>query len=143
MDLNHIELSTEIISQLYKNHLIEEPSAETSQQVSPIDQNSLTFIGKNHKNIALVIQTSGKSLPKLSLDFLYNLLIASNLKDEDIALINKSDNPHLSYNLLIENLKARSYYFWGRATDSECTNQFSTFPGSGIQWGNSPLCSIS
>ncbi len=113
MDLNDIELSTEIISQLYKNHLIEEPYDEGSPQKNHSEQKQLDFIGENHKHIVVVVDHPGKNLPKSSLDFLNNLLSASQLKPEDIAILNKTNNPHLSYNHLIEELHSKIILLFG------------------------------
>lgn len=80
MDLNHLELSGQLINKLYKTELVNLAFKDTSSN------DKVQFTGNNKKNILVAINASDPD--KKDQELLSNLLVACKLTLNDIALVN-------------------------------------------------------
>lgn len=90
MGLNELSLPPYMIADFYKFHLTE-PVAEASEKkaTSKNDKKSIQFLGKNQKNICLLVAyPNDVYLPDAQLNFLTNILQACRLNLGDVAIVN-------------------------------------------------------
>ena len=97
MSLNNIQLQPQLMADLYKHSLLQ--SSTTSVPDSPI----VKYLGKNQKNIMVIVQQP--SVPFLKdeeLSFLTSVLSACKLSIADIAILNCNGIPVESLEMAIE-----------------------------------------
>lgn len=115
MDINHISLTPSLIAGLYQSSLV---NTEDVQPVPPGKTNSSSpeidtvktwkWLGENKKNILVVVQyDDAVHLPDNELQFLATMLTACKLSLADVAIINLRNQPHQSYNPIIEQFQSR------------------------------------
>jgi hypothetical protein len=103
MDLNHISLSPQLISDLYKNALIGFPKSQSASTVHEIQKKETKtaewkYLGNNHKNILIVINVpEAVFLPDDNMTFLTGILNACKLSLADVALFNINNHPDASF----------------------------------------------
>ena len=86
MDLNSIELTPELITSFYKNHLVDIQDEEAVSP-SPITE-EFQYLGENGKNILIVIPKAPKSiLNRAQSEFLNSLLSACKLTMSDVVVM--------------------------------------------------------
>jgi len=86
MSLNNIQLKTNLLTELYKNSLV-----ETTGNTPP-EKKAARYFGNNQKNIVVIVShQSSPFLPDGELSFLSNVLAACKLSIADIAIINSTN----------------------------------------------------
>ena len=97
MDLNHIELSSSLVAELYKKTLIESAPTAIQQEKSTeqVQDDSLwKYLGKNNKNILIIVNTNEAiHLPDNELSFLTGILGACKFSINDVAILNLNNHP--------------------------------------------------
>ena len=140
MGLNNIKMSPWLLSELYPHSLIEDPAKDQpeNQNVSkksvPIEifqgNEGIHFIGKNQKNILIIVKNEGKlPLAENEMLFLNNMLNACKFSLDDIALIDQ--DPLHNYKDLIDQFRSRIILLFG--TDPESIQLPMRFPHFQIQ----------
>ena len=117
MGLNHIQLPAAIITDLYKNSLVEgNEAADTSKRVilnAPADDQK-KYLGKNKKNILVVVDIEDAVyLPDDQLEFLTNMLSACKLSFADVALVNRNSYRGINYNEASEKFRSLYTFLFG------------------------------
>ena len=114
-ELNNIEMSPQLVVQLYKNSFI-----ETSEEHGKFHTKSnsedvkLKFLGNNDKNILLIVNyRDAVHLPDDQLDFLINMLSACKLGITDVSIVNMNNNPELNYKNAIDFFNSRIIILFG------------------------------
>lgn len=119
MDLNHIELSAEVVSGLYPDSLVElnnapaakpvaAPPAEAGPARTDKPATAWKSLGDNQRNILLIVNNEDVVfLPDNELTFLTGILGACKLTMADVAIINLHNNPEIVYKELITHFKAK------------------------------------
>lgn len=98
MSLNDLQLPSIVISDLYKNCLV----------------NLQSFLGGNGLHISIVVDhANAQFLPEEELTFLSGILSACGLTLEDIALINLNKTPVINYKEVSEELGSRIVLLFG------------------------------
>jgi len=102
MSLNDIHLSPFLIQQLYKKTLVDVNPSKPDTVTS--NDTSISFLGKNEKNILLVInEEETVFLSDTDLNLLVGILSACKLTLADVALINFDKNKTAFYdNLMLQ-----------------------------------------
>jgi len=109
MSLDNIQLTPFVLGNLFNKSLYDlKPTGEKSTA------SSISFLGDNKKRIALLVYSPESIyLPDEELNFLLGILTACKLSMMDIALINISKNPELSYTDIAEQIKAEKVFLFG------------------------------
>jgi hypothetical protein len=108
MNLNQIQLSPQMLVELYPDVLVEtemppSPEQPASKEIPPLSESkldstapqSLKYLGNNQKRILiLVAHESVPFLPDVELTFLANILSACKLSLADIAIVNYHNKDH-------------------------------------------------
>ncbi|MCZ2459629.1 MAG: hypothetical protein LC128_08370 [Chitinophagales bacterium] len=114
MDLNHIELTPDLTSQLYQRSLIAEERKVESKTKKRNEEKEWIYTGQNERNILLLFDhPDKKKLTKGQEDFLNKILNACHLKQNDIVLMNRSLNAGADYKNLPEFFKCRIVLLFG------------------------------
>jgi hypothetical protein len=101
MELNNIQLTPQMLADLYPNVLV----ASTTTSVPEEDR--INFLGDNNKNIlVLVNEPSAKYLPEKQLNFLVSVLTACQLSLADTAIINTAGKK-TDYESITEKLRSK------------------------------------
>lgn len=112
MSLDNIQLPSFIISELYKDFLIDTGNQQVNAGL--LKQEKLLFLGKNQKNILLIAQDENAVyLSDDDLNFLVDILNACRLSLADIALLNVVKNKDQAYESLLENFRPEIIIFFG------------------------------
>lgn len=83
MSLNHIQLKSSLLADLYKNSLIE------TSTISVSEATQLKYFGNNQKNILIIVShQTVPFLPDEELSFLTNVLAACKLSMADVGIVN-------------------------------------------------------
>lgn len=109
MSLDNIQLTPFVLGNLFNKSLydLKRPGGNTTA-------GSISFLGDNKKRIAILVHSPGSIyLPDEELNFLLGILSACKLSMIDIALINISKNPDLSYIHIATQLKAEKVLLFG------------------------------
>ncbi|HYC40796.1 MAG TPA: hypothetical protein VEB63_09925 [Chitinophagaceae bacterium] len=85
MNLNRIKLSPFLLTELYRQTLVEAPPAPAKAQ--PISAPAAS-LGKNRRQILVVVENDCPVIPDEELSFLTNLLAACKLELDDVKVIN-------------------------------------------------------
>ncbi|MBL0182415.1 MAG: hypothetical protein IPP96_08990 [Chitinophagaceae bacterium] len=109
MSLDNIQLTPFVLGNLFNKSLYDlKPTGEKSTAAN------ISFLGDNKKRIALLVYSPGSIyLPDEELNFLLGILTACKLSMMDVALINISKNPELSYTGITEQIKAEKVFLFG------------------------------
>jgi hypothetical protein len=120
MSINNIELSGALLSELYKNSLIEErglitkkiPEAEPDKkipgQLADTVEERFKSLGNNSKNILVLVKYSNDvHLPDADLNFLTGIIGACKLSLNDVAIVNLVTNPGATYKEMLSFFKSR------------------------------------
>ena len=91
MDLNNIRLSADMISDLYKDHLVQ-LVVDDAPQIGSNTHLPSTIDYEDNKKIAAIVNYPGmEQIPATSLSLLRNLFTASGISMDEIAIINKAN----------------------------------------------------
>ncbi len=102
MSLNNIQLTPQLLTNLYQNVLVETKMAKVPA-LPPIN-----FLGGNKKQILIVAANADTPfLTDNELTFLTNILAACKLGLDDVAIINKEHLPTVNYETIIEMLQSK------------------------------------
>lgn len=110
MDLNHIEFSGFLVTELYKDSLVIDteskenysPNESSVQKIEP-ELNKWKFLGGNEKNILLLLNNrSIVHLPDEDLVFLTGILAACKLSVGDVTILNVANYPSIAYQPLLK-----------------------------------------
>jgi hypothetical protein len=121
MDLNHIELPSFVIADLYRDSLIEvdekpangkpvkEPVIpEIVQPAAAENASPWKWLGNNGKHILIIVNNEESAgLPDKDLAFLTEILGACKLNLADVAIVNLHNHPGASYKELTTFFKSR------------------------------------
>ena len=97
MDLNNINLPSSLLTDFYKNHLIESSiesgvtknEATTVSMAAAQTKTGIQYLGKNQKGICIIVSyAKDVYLPDEQLNFLTTILQACQLNLGDVAIIN-------------------------------------------------------
>ena len=113
MSIDTIELSTKIISDLFKNSLVEfselEPVAKQTKTTA-----QLKYLGENRKNVLVVVNYSDAvHIPDKQLSFLTSLLGACKLSLADIAVFNFNRHKAKDFTMFISFFKPTVVFLFG------------------------------
>lgn len=109
MDLNHIQLTNQLLASLYPDALIESTGA------GPVpDHQPVKYLGKNAKNILLLVShPSVPFLPDEELNFLTTILSACRLSLADVAIVNVHALTENKMEQVIQPLDAKTVLLFG------------------------------
>jgi len=125
MDLNHIQLPTAVITELYSNVIVEpvantpvnemnKPAKRMTKTEPAIPVSDWKWLGSNEKNILIVVNNpDAVYLPDNDLNFLTGVLSACKLSLADVAVINRYNYPDAGYKELTANFNSRIIVLFG------------------------------
>ena len=119
MDLNHLELPSYLIADLYKKSLVE-PVKKSDSAHKPDPDTEINhsnpawkYLGTNNKNILIIVSTNeAVYLPDPELAFLTGILGACKLSLADVAIVNLKNHPNASYKELISFFKSKIVFLF-------------------------------
>jgi len=113
MSLDNIQLPDTILQALYSKCLYDLDSDKSV--LTEIQQSSgISFLGTNQKKIVILVNCDTSIyLPDEELNFLLGILTACKLSMADVALVNLSKNPGVTYPVLSEQLNAEKVFLFG------------------------------
>ena len=112
MSLDNIQLPAMVLQDLYTNALVD-LTTENAQPAS-LTGGSLSFLGENKKKISIIVdQAEAIYLPDDELNFLLGILSACKHSMADVALLNCSKNPSITYKDIGEQLSAEKILLFG------------------------------
>src|SRR5688500_220954 len=101
MSLNNLALSSQLIADLYPTSLIEQVPSSSKKE-------TLKFLGKNQKNILILVsKDNAVFLEDSELNFLTSVLTACKLSLADIAIVNLSSLERPDYLNIKKQLNSR------------------------------------
>jgi len=114
MSLNQINLTPQLLTELYANALIETHAIAVPASVQPVEREKpaatghINFLGNNRKQILVIVNDDRVThLPDQELTFFTKVLGACELGLEDVAIVNWSHLPVKDYNVLLDELKSK------------------------------------
>ncbi len=133
MSLDNIQLTPFVLGSLFNKSLYElKPTAEITAT------GTISFLGENKRRIAILVNSPGSIyLADEEFNFLLGILTACKLSMIDIALINVSKNPELSYIDIAEQVKADRVFLFG--VDPEALKLPLQFPHYQLQHFNNQV----
>jgi hypothetical protein len=97
MSLNNIQLSPQLLADLYPDIIIETPEKQ------PEKKPDFRFLGNNKKNILILVSKQEMPfLEDIELNFLSNILAACKFSLADVAIVNLQNHPAANYSSLIQ-----------------------------------------
>ncbi len=110
MELNNIQLSPFLISELYKRSLVEtENKNEKPQQEYGTPDLNWKYLGNNEKNVFIVVNNNNSvHLPDKELEFLSKLLSACKLSIGDVVIVNFDQNPSITYKVATDHFNSKT-----------------------------------
>jgi len=112
MSLDNIQLPAIVLQDLYTNALVD-LKTENTQPASVVAGN-LSFLGENKNRVSIIVDhAEAIYLPDEELSFLLGILSACKLSMADVALLNRSKNPSLTYKDISEQLSAEKVLLFG------------------------------
>ena len=112
MSLDNIQLPAIVLQDLFTNALVD-LKTENAQPAS-VTEGKLSFLGENKKKISIIVNHAEVLyLPDDELNFLLGILSACKLSMADVALLNCSKNPSLTYKDISEQLSAEKILLFG------------------------------
>ena len=137
MSLDNIQLTPFLIQDLYNNSLVDLDTLQSKPDTS--QQNNLRFLGKNSKNILIIVNDKESVfLPENLFDFLLGILTACKLSMNDVVLLNTDKNPGVTYNELVNNFQPVIIILFG--VDPAILNFPLVFPFFQLQKYNQQVC---
>jgi hypothetical protein len=129
MSLNEISLPARMVADLYTSSLI--------GPISPNEHKSVKFLGKNEKNILiLVAQEDVPFVKDDELSFLSSVLTACKLSLADVAIVNLHGSPTNNYRFFLEQFKSKTILLFD--VDTQTIDLPFNFPHFQLQqFGNS------
>lgn len=113
MSLDNIQLPSIVIQDLYKNSLVDLNNGKAVSNTAQL-QNNLPFLGKNQKNICIVVtDEEALYLSDDMLNFLLGILSACKLSMADVALVNAAKKNDLNYEVLEQQLQPATVLLFG------------------------------
>jgi hypothetical protein len=117
MSLNHIQLTNQLLTNLYPDVLIESTSTSSVPEYKVAnDPHPVKYLGKNVKNIVLLV--SNETVPFLldgELSFLTSILSACKLSLADVAIVNINSLVEPEIETSIQFLEPRTVILFGIA----------------------------
>ncbi|MBS1496513.1 MAG: hypothetical protein JSU03_02500 [Bacteroidetes bacterium] len=136
MSLDNIQLSTELITGLYKKSLIELNDEAIKEM--PAAKFHWPILGNNLKRILIIVnEEQAAFLPEGDLNFLIGVLAACKLTMADVALLNYFQNKGVKIKELNENLSPDKIIMFG--TDTATLDIPLQFPNYQIQKYNNQV----
>lgn len=123
MSFKDLELTNQLIAELYKYSLLESlPQEKTAVKVDVIPEDKrlveksskeFSFLGNHEKHISIIVNFPGTAyIPETHLSFLVNVLKACNLNIGDIAIINQG-RQLVDIDNVMEGLETRVFILFG------------------------------
>jgi len=122
MDLNHIDLPSSLIAELYRSVLIDEIKVVDEKIVAekkvttttPIEESSMKFLGENRKNILIMVDyEDAVHIPDEDLALLVAMLTACKLNIADVAIVNRRNLSNANGRDVVEKLAGRVVFLFG------------------------------
>jgi hypothetical protein len=114
MSLDNIQLPAIVIADLFKNCLVDLNISEAPAIAATSKKQGFSFLGNNKKKIVIVVaDAEAIYLAEDALNFLLGILTACKLNMEDVALVNTTTNPTLTYKDVQEQLQAENILLFG------------------------------
>ena len=114
MSLNQIQITNQLIADLYKTSLVEMADKPAPLVSSVSEQAQWKFLGENKKNILIIVNyQNAVYLPDKDLSFLTKLLMACSLNLGDVAVINIHNYPGLNFNDPVSNFQCKNVFLFG------------------------------
>ncbi len=112
MSLDNIQLPPIVLQDLYRNALVD------LKTVNAVANNpastTLAYLGNNQKHVVVIVdEPEAIYLPDEELNFLLGILTACKLSMADIALLNYSKNPAITYRDITGQLQAEKIFLFG------------------------------
>ena len=112
MSLDNIQLPAIVLQDLFTNALVDLKQENT--QPTLVSAGNLSFLGENKKKVSIIVDhTEVLYLPDDELNFLLGILSACKLSMADVALLNCSKNPSITYKNISEQLSAEKIILFG------------------------------
>ncbi len=117
MNINDIQLTPQLVVDLYRSSLIE---GETPAQApaekkieEPVSASGWKWLGENQKNILIIVRyTDAVHIPDTGLDLLTTMLAACKISLADVAILNLNNHPEASYKELIPFFKSKIVFLF-------------------------------
>lgn len=110
MELNNIQLPTSLVTDLYKNTLIEtedHPVKHPEKNIS--NEVTWKYLGNNEKNVLIIVKyNDAVHLPDEQLGFLSKLLSACKMNMGDVVIVNFDQNPYMTYKTANNHFKSKT-----------------------------------
>lgn len=114
MSLNQINLTPQLLTDLYANALIEThaiavpKSTPTEESAKPVKSSTISYLGNNRRHILVIVNDDRVSfLTDEELTFFTKVLGACELGIDDVAIVNWSHLPKKDYQSLLEELQSK------------------------------------
>lgn len=112
MSLDNIQLQGTILQSLYSKCLYDLDSDKSV--LSAIQTTGISFLGNNQKKITIVVNCeTAIYLTDEELNFLMGILTACKLSMADVALVNLTKNPGVTYAAISGQLNAEKVFLFG------------------------------
>ena len=112
MSLDNIQLPAIVLQDLFANALVDLKTGNT--EPASLTAGKLSFLGENKKKISIIVDHAEVLyLPDDELNFLLGILSACKLSMADVALLNCSKNPSITYKNISEQLSAEKILLFG------------------------------
>jgi len=118
MNINDIQLTPQLVADLYRSSLVEMSENPVEPIVAEIKEETATgpgwkSLGNNKKNILIIAQYSDSThLPDKELDFLTTMLGACKLGLDDVAIVNLNNHPGSLYKELTGHFKSKIVFLF-------------------------------
>jgi hypothetical protein len=113
MDINSIELTSRLLSELY-SHFLVEINTENPPKAAIQQPEKRKWLGENRKNILAVVNyAETKHIPDDQLGFLINLLSACKLSLADVAVFNFHSCTADDFNDILADFSAKTVLLFG------------------------------
>lgn len=131
MRLNDNEISPILLTELYKNSLVQLEDEELAKPAEIISAPALKFLGENKKGILIIVNDEhAPFLTENAFSLLLNILTACKLNMGDVAVVNKV-NLNESVTQIIRQLGSRTVLLFG--IDANAINLPINFPHYQVQ----------
>ncbi len=112
MSLDHIQLPAIVLQDLFTNTLVDLKTVTAPP--SSFNEGNLSCLGGNKRRVTIIVaHPEVIYLPDNELNFLLGILTACKLSMADVALLNYSKNPSVTYKHISEQLLAEKILLFG------------------------------